>query len=304
MPRLMYILSRVICLLLLANGVCYAQEDSRGSRAKALKTEEKAGVTRALVIGIGKSGERDANLFCTYLQKAEQLPEEQLFCLTGKNATAVAIYTRAKELVDSVEANDIIYVYFSGISYPNTYFDDRESLFLTSDASLEHIQLGAPGLIRLSDLVKLFGKATEKAAQVRYVFDSNKIDTPNLTEAQALHNLENLQTLTQGTQTFLATTGNQFSQTNASGDYGIYTRFWVTGLLGAADLNADNEITYSEFDDYLYENTQAASNSKQSPLSPSQPGAILKKLQPGVREKALELSNKPEAFLLKFLKEL
>ncbi len=304
MSRLVHILSRVICLLLLANGVCYAQEDSRGSRAKALKAEEKSGATRALVIGVGKSGEQDANLFRSFLQKAEQLPEEQLLCLTGKEATAVSIYTRARELVDSVEANDIVYVYFSGISYPNTYFDDRESLFLASDADLEQIQLGAPGLIRISDLVKLFGKATEKAAQVRYIFDTNKVDTPNLSEAQVRQNLENLQTLTQGSQTFLATTGDQFSHTNTSGDYGIYTRFWVTGLLGAADLNADNEITYSEFDDYLYENIQAASDSRQSPLSPSQPGAILKILQPGAREKALELSNKPEAFLLKFLKDL
>ena len=272
-----------------------AQEYGRGSKAKATAATTTTTHTKALVIGTSAAAARDAILFSGYLEHVAQVPVEQLITLSGKTAKAAQIYTALKKLTDSIQEGDQVYFYFSGTSVYSDFLGTPESLLLAADFKAEEPLLSSTGIVRLSDILNLLGKASAEGASIQCILDTNKADDPLVFQQTAKRNMQTIQTRTQNYTCFLATGPEGTSYNSASNSLGVFTHNLVLGLMGAADTNADDRITYSELDDYLYTQVQQQTGKQQQPVCPSLPGESVRVLPPGARAQALKLAQQENA---------
>lgn len=277
-------------LLLLQGKRAFTQvEDARGAVAKAKTSPDQKGTTRAVIVGLTPSGINDAKLFKRYLIEVAHVPQDQVNCLTGPEAGAKNTYAALKSMVVAAQPGDMLYFYFSGDSRYSDFFEESESLLLTAQAIPGDTHMGAPGILPLGDVIRLLDKAASRKVSIRYIVDTNKAKD---SAANARKNLETLQARTQKNQLFLAAAPGMQSYCNPDSQLGYFTYYLILGLSGAADLNADDQVSYSEIDDFLYDNLTAVTGGKQMPLSPALPGEIMVSLKPGDREKALQKLKK------------
>ena len=100
----------------------YAQDDTRGSKAKAVQNSPE-GTKRAVIIGVSdynaselnlNYADNDAALFKNYLKDIEGVQDENISLFVNKNAVAHNIIKVLYQQLSQSEEGDILYIYFAG----------------------------------------------------------------------------------------------------------------------------------------------------------------------------------------------
>lgn len=237
------------------------QEDgSRGSTPISVGKAE-TGTKRALVIGISDYQEKelklnfadnDAYLFKDYLTKIEKVSEDNISFLANEKATFAQIILELKNLLNIVNPDDLVYIYFAGHGDVVDDFGEKEGFLLAADAnaSQEYYSGGSISLSFLND--KVVPKIIDKGAKVVMILDACKSGFKY--KDSSIKNMRTVQAIFENSTNFLSCGPDELSYESDDINHGYFTYYLVKGLLGNADKNADNKLQYNEIDDYLYEN--------------------------------------------------
>lgn len=248
-----------IFIFLFISTISYCQ-GTRGAIGES--TEAKTiGNKHALVIGISDYQEdklklnyahNDALLFNDYLRRVENVPEENTVLLTNKDAVAINILRELKKLLNTVQADDVVYIYFAGHGDVVDDFGKKEGFLLAADANADQ-EYYAGGSIPLGLLNnRVIGNITNKKAQVILILDACR--SGFIFEEGTQKNLGTIQAMFENATKILSCGPNELSYEDGEIKHGYFTYYLVKGLMGNADTNTDNNVIYREIDDYLYDN--------------------------------------------------
>ncbi|SDH00969.1 caspase family protein [Winogradskyella thalassocola] len=281
--------------------LCFAQEDSRGSKAQSTEAIEE-GTKRAIVIGVSdyneeglrlKYADNDAILFKNYLSQIEELSNENISLLINTDAVALNIVQEFKKLIKKSESGDINYIYFAGHGDVVDDFGEKEGFLLAADANAKQ-EYYSGGVIPLALLNKIINALTTKGSKVVLILDACK--SGFVFEEGTQKNMGTIQAMFENSTKILSCGSNELSYESGDLNHGYFTYFLVKGLTGKADSNTDNSIQYREIDDYLYENVfnivSKKYNKNQTPIVRTQNDrAVLKSIKPETNTIAFEAIN-------------
>lgn len=261
-------MKKIFLLFLLLSVVINAQDKTRGAIGTELSKNE-IGKKHAIIIGISKYQEKnlelnyadnDAVLFKNYLNKVENLTEENIQLLINQEATSLNIIGAFKSLLKKTNSGDTVYIYFAGHGDVVDDFGEKEGFLLAADANASQ-EYYSGGVIPLSLLNnKILNAFTKKGAKIALVLDACR--SGFLFEESTKTNLGSIQAMFENTTKFLSCGPNQLSYESSDLKHGYFTYFLVKGLLGEADENKDKKLQYREIDDYLYNNVASIVTSK------------------------------------------
>ena len=275
----------------------YAQTTNRGGGGTDTRTTVK-GNKRALIIGISdyehnpldlNYADDDAQLFKDYLLNVDKLKEENIIFLENSDAHAQAIYQGIDEIITVSKPGDEVYIYFAGHGDVVNREEEKIGFLLAHDVNGGRNYRGTDGVIALASLNKFINTLTSNSIKVILVLDACHSGFIHEEGAKT-----NMLTLSDGnnfmnTTKLLSCAPTQTSQEDASIGHGFFTYYLVMGMMGAADVGAqDNQLKYNELDDFVYEAVAAETQEQQEPFMIS-----------GIRRKVFKkLSSKHKAIAL------
>ncbi|RNC86711.1 MAG: tetratricopeptide repeat protein [Winogradskyella sp.] len=278
-------------ILIFFFAIGYSQDDSRGSVGESNENIVE-GNKYAIIIGISdyfednlklNYADNDAALFKNYLSDIEKIPEENIELLINKNAVALNIENAFRQIAKKIAENDIVYVYFAGHGDVVEDFGYKEGYLLAADSNANREYVGTGGVIALDRLNNRIIRAlTQKNANVILILDACR--SGFIFEDGPQKNMGTLQAMFENTSKFLSCGVDELSYESSDLQHGYFTHYFVKGLTGEADDNADNELQFREIDDYLYDNVASTvsekHNQKQTPVVRTKDArAILKKIK-------------------------
>ncbi|KQC33338.1 hypothetical protein AAU57_08435 [Nonlabens sp. YIK11] len=253
----------------------FSQVGERGGRGSDVR-EEVTGEKRALIIGISeyqnedlnlKVADDDAQLFKNYLTNIEKVSDQNIIYLENEQASAQAIYQGIDELIKVTQEGDEVYIYFAGHGDVVNRENEKVGFLLAHDVNGGRNYRGTDGVVALSALNEFVNQLTTTGANVVMALDA--CHSGFIYEEGAKTNMN---TLSDGdnfvkTTKFLSCAPSQTSQEDIQLGHGYFTFYWVLGMMGAADIGAqDNQLKYSELDDFVYQEVASLTNNQQEPL--------------------------------------
>ncbi|WP_179345586.1 caspase family protein [Winogradskyella ursingii] len=275
--------------LFLATAV-FSQEDSRGSKATSTEIDV-VGTKRALVIGVSdykedalklKYADNDAALFKNYLSDVEGIKDDNITLLINEDAVALNIVQELKQLFNSSQKNDVLYLYFAGHGDVVDDFGQKEGFLLASDANA-HQEYYSGGVLTLNLLNTVINNLSTKGVKVYLILDACR--SGFVFEDGTQKNMGTIQAMFENSSKFLSCGSNELSYESGDLKHGYFTYYLVKGLAGNADANTDNTIIFREIDDYLYDNVNTTvaqkHNKTQTPVVRTKNDrAVFKTVQP------------------------
>lgn len=265
----------LLYLAILISCISFAQEGSRGSKAKATEILNE-GTKRAIIIGVSDYNEKelqlnyadnDAILFKNYLSKIEGIADEDISLLINKDAVSLNILTTFKSLLKKTNEGDLTYVYFAGHGDVVDDFGEKEGFLLATDANANQ-EYYSGGTIPFSLLEKILNNFISKKSKVILILDACQSGFPFKGTSQK--NMGTIQAMFQNSTRFLSCGSEELSYESGDLKHGYFTYYLVKGLTGKADKDANASLTYNEVDDYLYDNVTSVvlkeHKGKQSPV--------------------------------------
>tara|TARA_B100000315_G_scaffold235380_1_gene250269 strand:- start:232 stop:1137 length:906 start_codon:yes stop_codon:yes gene_type:complete len=227
------------------------------------KTNDKA---VAVVIGnrkyrtkgvpIVEYAERDARIFRSYLTRTLGIRNNNIISLTNASyAQFREVFGTEEEykgkLFSRVKKGYKVFIFYSGHGAPDV--DEHTAYFVPTDCNPSEIKLtGYPVDLMLKNLAKL---PTDDVTVVVDACFSGKTDQDEFLIkdiSPALLKLKNPEVI-KGISFFSASEKDQVSSWYREGRHGVFTYFFLAGMLGHADKNEDNKVSYGEMDAYLKE---------------------------------------------------
>jgi len=246
-----------------------AQNDARGSKSINVEPSSQ-GIKLALVIGISdyvsrnlklNYADNDAFIFKDYLNKIENVTDENISFLANEEATGMRISLELKNIYSKAVSGDTVYIYFAGHGDVVDDFGDKVGYLLASDANENQEYNGVGGVVPLAYLnEKVIPKLTEKGVKVFLILDACK--SGFIYKEGTQKNMAVLQAMFENSIKFLSCGPNELSYESSDLKHGYFTYYLVKALLGNADTNADNKLQYNEIDDYLYNNVYSIVSKK------------------------------------------
>jgi hypothetical protein len=232
--------------------------------------------TWAVVVGISdfrnenlklQYAARDARLFYDFLKSKQggELPEDRIELLMNGDATRANILRQIEDKMDKAGPDDRVIVYIASHGMPaprgnDVYIlgadSDPENLVGTAvswnDIDREIALSAAKNVFLITDACHS-GAAAEEGLRSGAEMATNGM-------------MERIAESKKGIIYFSATTADEFSREGEKwGGHGVFTKFLVEGLKGAADRNKDGKITIAEIDDYVRSNVIDETQGKQRP---------------------------------------
>ncbi len=273
MEKLNYI---VLLAWIISIEILAAQNNARGSEAEDNSSANSQGDIRALIVGISDYNEEqlklnyaanDAALFKNYLTEVENVNKDNITLLLNKDAVAPIIYQEFEKLIASTQTNDLVYIYFAGHGDVIEKFGAKQGFLLTAEVNAKQEYMSS-GTIRFSDLELVLNGLVQKQANVVLVLDACKSGFPFSASSQK--NMGTFQAIFENSSRFLSCSSDELSYENPATQHGYFTYYLVKGLLGDADSDSDDSISYRELDDFLYDNVpnevEKNHNGKQTPV--------------------------------------
>ncbi len=250
-------LTLYLCLLMCC--LSFAQEDARGSKAEATENIEE-GTKRAIIIGVSeyneddlklKYADNDAILFKNYLSQVEKLSDDNISLLINADAVSLNIIQEFRNLIDKSEAGDITYIYFAGHGDVIDDFGEKEGFLLAADANAKQ-EYYSGGTIPFTLLEKILSSFISKKSKVILILDA--CQSGFRFKGTSQKNMGTIQAMFQNSTRFLSCGDDELSYESGVLQHGYFTYYLVKGLTGNADKDSNSALTYSEVDDYLYNN--------------------------------------------------
>jgi len=221
--------------------------------------------THAVVIGISdyqdkdipdlRFAHKDAEAFALWLQSPAggSLDGDQLQVLINDKATAGRVAEALDALLERVQENDKVFIYFSGHGDVERKTLSQPGFLLCWDApSRVYMGGGTYSLAYLQEVVATL--SVQNKAKVTVIADAcragklagSQIGGPQLTSA-------NLQRQQANELKILSCQAQEYSLegTQWGGGRGVFSYHLMDGLYGLADRNADGVVTLGELDRYL-----------------------------------------------------
>jgi tetratricopeptide (TPR) repeat protein len=297
-----------ICLLIIILSSVTTNAQERGNIVLPFKKAQTSPLVgdsgkrkAALVVGISdyssknltlKYADKDARLIFDYLQGARKFPKENIFLLADTLATSGRIYNSIHNLMKWLTAGDELILYFAGHGDVQTVADFDEAFFLAWDASDSRNYYGASGTLKLADLDNYTTRlANVKKVKVSLIMDACHAGF-DLRKDGVLKAQENISSGFNQINKMLGCAVNEFSYEADSVGHGLFSWYLVQGLMGLADVPADNVVTFDELKNWTQKRVAAASKGKQNPVISSGDGtAVFAAVTPEMRADALALQK-------------
>lgn len=225
--------------------------------------------SKAIVIGISEYQNRKGLIFAdsdaynvvNYLLSTS-LDSSSIFMLTNKEATSANILNTLEYVKEISSANDHLLIYFSGHGNIDHSSQSDVNQLLCYDCPINFINAG--GSISIHQLRSYaYNLIDAKNSGVMLVIDAcipNESIPDNSSNPSSHSHPEKYSEFLSSHPGEISTEGNK----QDSGG-GIFTHFFLEGLIGAADRNTDNKITVKELSEYLYKSVPSATQFMQSP---------------------------------------
>ncbi|MBP6185224.1 MAG: tetratricopeptide repeat protein [Saprospiraceae bacterium] len=257
----------LLFLLLTWSVLCLAQPT--GSSLK--KLGNAGGKTWAVVVGISdyqdkdipdlRFAHKDAEAFALWLQSPAggSLDGDQLQVLINDKATAGRVAEALDALLERVQENDKVFIYFSGHGDVERKTLSQPGFLLCWDAPARvYMGGGTYSLAYLQEVVATL--SLQNKAKVTVIADAcragklagSQIGGPQLTSA-------NLQRQQANEMKILSCQSQEYSLegTQWGGGRGVFSYHLMDGLYGLADRNEDGVVTLGELDRYLEDHVTA-----------------------------------------------
>ncbi|HLX12730.1 MAG TPA: caspase family protein, partial [Bacteroidota bacterium] len=232
--------------------------------------------TWAVVVGVSEFKDptlnlhyaaNDARLFYDFLRgvKGGELPENQIELLMNADATRANILRKVEEKTDKAGSDDRVILYFATHGAPAPKGNEAY-LFSTDTDPGNLVGTGVAwndidkqlALSAAKDVIILTDACHEAAGNAIALRSAQGLETHNL--------LEKIAMTKKGIVYFSASTANEFSREGEKwGGHGVFTKYLVAGLDGAADRNRDGIVTITELEDYVRANVLDETNGLQRP---------------------------------------
>ncbi len=229
----------------------------------------------AIVVGISdyssnkltlKYAYNDARLMYDYLTGIQQLPKENVQLLPDSLATSGRIYNAILDMMKWLTAGDELILYFAGHGDVQTVADFDEAFFLAWDASDSRNYHGLSGTLKMTDLELYTNRlAAIKKVKVTLIMDACHAGF-DLYKDGVLKAQDNISNSFNNINKFLGCAVNEFSYEADSVGHGLFSWYLVQGMMGLADKELDNVVTYAELKNFTQQKVSAASRGKQHPV--------------------------------------
>lgn len=221
---------------------------------KALKKD-----SYAIVVGIEQYREklpkadfavRDANAMRDYLTKTLGYPEENVVVRTNDRATKNDLEKYFGQwLKNHVEPGGSVFIYYSGHGAPNP--KTGEAFLVPYDGDPAYVADTAFPLKKLYDLLEQL-PAKEIVVVLDSCFSGAGGRSVLAKGARPMgFSVENSMAAKGKTVVLAASSGEQISSTYEEKGHGLMTYFFLKGLQGEADADADGAVTMAEMFDYV-----------------------------------------------------
>ena len=229
----------------------------------------------AIVVGISdyssnkltlKYAYNDARLMYDYLTGIQQLPKENVQILPDSLATSGRIYNAILDMMKWLTAGDELMLYFAGHGDVQTVADFDEAFFLAWDASDSRNYHGTSGTLKMTDLELYTNRlASIKKVKVTLIMDACHAGF-DLYKDGVLKAQDNISGSFNNINKFLGCAVNEFSYEADSVGHGLFSWYLVQGMMGLADKESDNIVTYAELRNYTQQKVSTATRGKQNPV--------------------------------------
>jgi WD40 repeat protein len=240
----------------------------------SLSAQNKPPKIWAVVIGISKFksknidlkyADKDAQYFYDFLlsKAGGEVSKDRIKLLLNGQATRENILDEIHEKLSSVHSNErvIIYIASHGLTGTNGEFnilgsDTDPDRLVSTGVSWQAVE---NQVSQADGEVVIFADACHSGTASRPGFRG-----VIATETNAL--LAEIAKVKKGTALFCASSGTGYSMEGPQwGGHGVFTKFLVDGLKGAADIDNDGKITIGELDGYVSGQVNSATRGKQHP---------------------------------------
>lgn len=217
----------------------------------------------AIVIGVenyreslatASGAERDADAFAAFARTTLNVPEANIKVLKGERASRADLQAALMEWLprNAVQPGGKVYVFFSGHGAPD--IEEGSAYLLPYDANPTYVKSGG---IRVADLQTELAKL--KGQQTYLFLDACFSGSGERSVlAQGTRPLVPVKALTpsQGVVTFSASQASETTGAHAASGHGLFTYHLLNALSGAADANADRNVSLGEIQDHLVRSVQ------------------------------------------------
>lgn len=196
----------------------------------------------------------DAAGFRRYVIEALGIPDDNIIELRDATATQIARVfgnerTPQGQLFDWVKPNrSRVWVYYSGHGAPGSA--DGTAFLVPSDADAGRVDLDGYALETLyANLGKL--PAQSVTVVLEACFSGASQSGPVVPQASPVFLKPKIAAVPQNVTVIAAGGGTQIASWEKDNSHGLFTRYFLKGMAGAADANHDGTVELSELEDYL-----------------------------------------------------
>lgn len=233
------------------------------------------GRSLALIVGISdyanieslQFADRDAQIFEQLLlsQKGGGIPSTNIKSLYNSEATHYKIYEGLDWLADNVEAEDRVYVYFSGHGDVESMFNKPKGYLLSYDTPSQSYRAGA---VRMTDVTEFITAMSEIGAEVIFIADACRSGNLIGGKEGASAVITHLEQPWGNVIKMLSCGQDELSleSSKIGGGRGLFSYHLIEGMAGEAESTGDGRINLYELSSYVKEKVIAgASPSSQFP---------------------------------------
>lgn len=283
-----------LLILSCAWGNLQAQQP-KGAAPATTPASAPATATWAVIAGISdyqnpeitdlKYAHRDAEAFAQYLQSPAggSVPDDHITLLTNERATMAQFAAALDWLLEKTEEGDQAIIYFSGHGDVERKTISQPGFLLCWDAPARvYMSGGAFGLIYLQEVISTLSMQTK--ARVLVITDAcraGKLAGSEIGGAQAT--AANLAKQYANEVKIMSCQPEEFSLEGAAwgGGRGVFSFYFLNGVAGLADRNADGVVNLLEIERYLDDQVPAATAPhSQIPMTVGNKGAAIGKVDP------------------------
>lgn len=245
-----------------------------------------AGTQYAVVVGISTFRDlpehawldfahTDARAYADFLKsRYVRIPPENVTILLNEDATTVKLKSALGELLKKSTEEDIVYIYIA--SHGTVDLDLNEAFFVTYDTDPENLygtayrmsefqyitnQVKAKHLIVISDACKSGGIGANIAGSRRDIGEDEVVVNEYFRDI-----LEENEGVGKSQFIYAAAGARESSIEDATMGGGVFTKYLIEALQGAADNNQDGNITAAEAHDYVFNHVRQFTRGRQNPM--------------------------------------
>ncbi len=216
----------------------------------------------------------DARAFSDLLKdRFVNVPPENLTTLLNEEATTVNLRSALGRLVKQATEDDIVYVYIA--SHGAVDRDLEEAFFVTYDSDPDNLygtaypmtefqlicrRMKVKHLVVISDACKSGSIGAEVGSR-------RDIGEDEVVVNEFIRDVLSENTEVGESQFIYAAAGARESSIEGSEfGGGVFTKYLIQGMKGAADESQDGRVTASELHSYVYNNVRSLTNGRQNPM--------------------------------------